>query len=86
MSASDYNVNYEVYALVSGERVTLHSTPDRRMANKLLADEHRLLKQGRYAPEVTDVGLFIPDWKVTDRCAHYEGKAQLMCEAGMQEL
>jgi hypothetical protein len=54
----DYRISYEIYALVSGERVILHGAiPDRRQANRLLADELRLLKQQRYAPEVTDIGL-----------------------------
>ena len=57
-TASEYRISYEIYALVSGERVILHGAiPDRRQANRLLADELRLLKQSRYAPEVTDIGL-----------------------------
>jgi hypothetical protein len=59
MSAQpEFHISYEVWALVSGERVILHGAiPDRRQANRLLADELRLLKQSRYAPEVTDIGL-----------------------------
>ena len=54
----EYRINYEIYALVSGERVILHGAiPTRREANRLLADELRLLKQGRYAPEVAEIGL-----------------------------
>ena len=58
MPEPEYRISYEIYALVSGERVILHGAiPDRRQANRLLADELQLLKQGRYAPEVSAIGL-----------------------------
>ena len=56
----DYRISYEIYALVSGERVILHGAiPDRRQANRLLADERRVwaMLNGPYGPSVSAIGL-----------------------------
>ncbi|MCE3256984.1 MAG: hypothetical protein K0Q64_1067 [Nitrobacter vulgaris] len=59
----EYRISYEIYAMVSGERVILHGGIFPKFdAMKLLRDEQRLLSQGRYAPEVSEIGWSRVEW------------------------
>jgi hypothetical protein len=63
MPSPELRRSYEIYARADGERVILHAGIDNKsLALKLLRDEQRLLAQGRYAPEFSEVGWTRVEW------------------------